>query len=199
MSLQVHLIPPSQLSAALLTQKACLSTRPQQEQQSSDRFWMRMHMPCGMNRVPAMLFRACDFISMHHGMRGGSRPRVLRTADFATEIGGSQKARLEAPGSRRDARSSCIHRSSCHGQCTCNMPCRARACGARVRPVSIPRPAWQPPGRLLGGTNQFLFSFCMQPFLHAIHHPCWYSCHMPCTKRVRMQCVCRVCVCVWLL
>jgi hypothetical protein len=53
------------------------------------------------------------------------------------------------------------------------------------------------PGSLLGGTNRYVFSFCMQSFLHAMRHPCWYSCHMPCTERVRMQCVCRVCACVF--
>ena len=43
---------------------------------------MRIHMLCGMRYVPGMTYYACAFMYMLHGMRQGSVPRFLRTADF---------------------------------------------------------------------------------------------------------------------
>ena len=91
---------------ALCTCCACAPARAMQYARAP-------HVLCAYNAIctrcaRAMLIHACYLISMHHSMRGGSQPHVLKTADF----GRSRKARLEAPGSCRDACLSCIHHSS---------------------------------------------------------------------------------------
>ena len=52
-----------------------------------------------MQHCCRLVSHASAVMSMLHGMRQGSPSRFLRIADF----GGSQKARLETPGSCRDA------------------------------------------------------------------------------------------------
>ena len=127
----------------------------------------RLFMPhaCACHVAPAWLsiyYYTCSFIPIPHSMCGGSQPRFLRTADF----GCSRKARLEAPGSCRDACLSCMHHFSCHARCACSMACRAHAYRARARPRSALSPAWQKPARrhrCRTGTP-----LRMQPMLHAI-------------------------------
>ena len=109
-------------------------------------------MPYGMNRVPAMLFHACDFISMHHGMRGGSQPRVLRTADF----GHSRKARL---GALAVVTAHAYH-ASIILHVMSNVHAARHAVRAHVERAQDRSPSRGRPGSLPGGTNWCVFFGC---------------------------------------
>ena len=127
------------------------------------RMCMRMH--CGLNHVSGMLYNAYSFISMCHGMRRDSLPRFPRTTDF----GDSQKARLETPGSCRDA---CFH--------ACNIPHAMldvhAACHATCKHIERARGRHPSPSGLAAAC-----SAAQRPNWYAPAHAACAACHqLPC-------------------
>ena len=126
---------------------------------------------CSMNTMYHYVY---SFISMHHGMRQGSQPRVPENRRFRRSLGRG----AGTPYACHDACLVCAQHYSCHERCACSMACCARAHGARARPRYVSSPAAKKPGRR--HRRRIGTCSCMQSCLHAMACSFLPACRMAC-------------------
>ena len=155
--------------------KSCRQTRCPQE--ARFRPWhmshAHAHAMCARS-MNSMYYYVSAFISMPHGMRRGSQPRVPENRRFRRSL----ERGAESPHACHDTCVACAQHSSYHERCSCSMACCARAHGARARPRYVSSPAAKKPGRR--HRCRIGTCFYMQSSLHVISYRFLSACRIVC-------------------